>query len=712
MKPAAYEEKSVERTRKVAALRRLLDPEGIAIVGASDTSFYGRMTLANLREHGYTGRIAPINPRATVVQGLPCYPSLESAPPVDLVVSAVGREHLLDLVTSAARVGAAGVVTITTGLAETRDPYWVDVEARAIAIAEAAGMVLIGPNCLGMIGRRQGAMGWGAPLPWRLERGGTALILQSGGMLAGSFAAMSAFGVGVCFGTSIGNGAGVGVSDWLSVCDELPDVTQVGLVLEAVPPWEQLSEAVRPLRERGIALYALKSGRSAAGARAAATHTGALVGSPSVASDLLLQLGIRECASMGGLATALALGDRFGKPKGTNLAVFTASGGAASIVADACADRGIGLEPFTPETQEALVGKVGILDVSNPLDVGGQSLSKPEEFAEAVTRVAADPGVGAVLYVATLGLPDDRLPDHRQLLRHVVSAATSSGTAVVVTQLTYSDAVSGVIDEYRDARSVLLAPSIEHALDGIGPWFREATGGSPVGEREGPTAAAGAGTTEADGRPAGHAVDERAAKEVLARHGVAVPRAIAYRPGETPASMPFGRGVLKGVSPEVMHKSQHGLIALGIEDVEQLRAAERSIVRRADALGASLRTLLLEEMVPAGRDLFLSISDDPIGTLVALGTGGTDVEDRDDVSFLAWPATDDELSAFAARATGLPPGVARERLVALVAALMDVYTGASLTLLECNPVRLNDTTLTVLDALAFTRDPAGLAVPA
>lgn len=697
----------MERSKKVAALRRLLDPEGIAIVGASETSFYGRMTLANLRNHGYTGRIVPVNPRATVVQGLPCYPSLDAAPPVDLVVSAVAREHLLDLVASAGRRGAAGVVAITTGLAETKDPYWVDVEAQAIAAAEAAGMVLVGPNCLGMIGRRQGAMAWGAPLPWPLGQGGTALVLQSGGMLAGSFAAMSAFGVGVCFGTSIGNGAGVGVADWLSVCAELPDVTQVGMVLEAVPPWEQLSEAVRALRERGITLYALKSGRSVAGAKAAATHTGALAGSPTVASDLLLQLGIQECMSMGGLATALALGDRYGKPKGSNVAVFTASGGAASIVADACADRGIDLDPFTRETREALVGKVGILEVSNPLDVGGQSLSKPEEFAEAVTRVAADPTVGAVVYVATLGLPDDRLPDHQRLLRHVVSAATASGTAVVVTQLAYSDAVSAVIDQHRNAQSVLLAPSIEHALDGIGPWLNTLTEEAHAAE---PWEPDGAGTARTQQRPAARALDEKAVKDVLTRQGIAVPRAVAYLPGETPASVPFDRGVLKGVSPEVMHKSQHGLIALGIEEVEQLRAAEESIVHRAQALGASLRVLLLEEMVPAGRDLFLSISDDPIGTLVALGAGGTDVEDRNEVSFLAWPATGDELSTFVGRAAGLPPGPQREQLTTLIAALVDIYVSEHLTLLECNPVRLSDTALTVLDALAFIRDGDDTAV--
>jgi acyl-CoA synthetase (NDP forming) len=690
----------MQQATKIEALQRVLDPEGIAIVGASETSFYGRVTVDNLRASGYAGRIVPINPRASVVQGLPCYASLDEAPDVDLVISAVARDYLLDVVAAAGRNGAAGVVAITAGLAETQDPQWMEVETKAIASADAAGMVLIGPNCLGLIGRREGAMGWAAPLPWKIDRGGTALIMQSGGMLAGSFSSVSAFGIGLAFGASIGNGAGVGVADWLELCAVTPGIEQIGMVLEFLPEWTSLADSARALRRRGTRLYALKSGRSEAGAKAAATHTGALAGSPAVASDLLRQLGIGECSSMGGLMMALALGDRFGPPKGRNLAVFTASGGAAAIVADACADRGVALEPFSEQTRQALVGKVGILDVANPLDVGGQALSKPEEFAEAVARVAADPAVGAVLYVPTLGLPDDRLPDHRRLLRHVVSAATTSGTAVVVTALTYSDSMSGVIAEHRDTRSLLFAPSIESALDGLAPWLDAAAVDSSSGAAE-PAAASPDGHAAA----AGHVVDEKAMKDTLNAHGIAVPEAIAYSPDTSPPLLPYRRGVLKGISPDVMHKSQHGLIALGITNTEELRRAQASITERARAAGVALRTMLLEEMLPPGRDLFLSVSEDPVGTLVALGSGGTDVEDRDDVEFLGWPATADELEAFVARAAGLVGGAIRDRLVDLIGMLVEIYESQDLALLECNPVRIHDGALTVLDALAVDHNP-------
>lgn len=684
----------MEPNDKVTALRRVLEPEAVAVVGASERSFYGRMAVQNLRSHGFTGRIVPVNPRVTEVQGLACFPSLDDAPDVDLVISAVPREHLVEVVEAAGRSGAAGVVVLTSGLAETGDPHWAAVEAKAIAAAQAAGMVLIGPNCLGLVGTRKGVYALGAPMPWSLGAGSTALIMQSGGLLCASLAALAAYGVGISHAASIGNGASVGVADWLRTCLTLAEVTQVGMLLEAVPPWEQLAPAVRALRARGAAVYALKTGRSSAGARAAATHTGALVGSHGVAAGLLRQLGVRECVTMSGLTTALALEDRFGAAKGSNLAVLTASGGAASLIADACADRGIELRAFSPATEDRLRGSVGILEPTNPLDTGGQALSKPEEFAEAVRSVAADPTVGALLYVPTLGLPDERLPEHRQLLESVRAASAGSGKAVIVTQLTYSDPVSAVIDEYRQVRSVLLAPSLDSALDGVGPWLAGAAHDPPAAADEMLAAATARGAALVDST-----VDEVHVKQMLSRRGVAVPRAVTYRPGDTPKAMPFRSAVLKAVSSDVVHKSRHGLVMLGLSTPEQLRTAEAQIMDAAGAAGVSVDTLLLEEMAPSGTDVFASVSAEPVGTIVTLGRGGTDVEERRDVSFLGWPATDAELAAVV-HGLDLPDAGSGNQLCELIKQLVRAYDDEGLALLECNPVRIGGAGPTALDAVA------------
>ncbi|MQA08224.1 MAG: hypothetical protein GEU98_06655 [Pseudonocardiaceae bacterium] len=699
----------MDRHRRADCLRRVLAPASIAVVGASERNFYGRTVLENLARHGYRGAVIPVNPRATTVRDLPCYPSLSEAPPADVVVCAVSRDHFVDVVSEAASTGAAGVVALTSGLAETQEPQWTEVEAKAREIADEAGMALIGPNGLGVIGHAHGAYAFGAPVPWEIGAGRTALIMESGGLVCGSLAALSAYGAGLAHAVSIGNGHAVGVTDWVDALASSAEVGQIGLMLEAMPRWPEFSDAVRAATERGKTLYAVKTGKSEAGARAAATHTGALAGDHATASGLLEQLGIQQAASMGGLLTALALHERFGGPAGTNLAVFAASGGAVGIIADAAADRDIAVRPYAPATREAITGLSGILDPSNPLDLGGQALSKPAEFGTAVERVLADPGVGAAVYVPSLGLPGESLPDHQRLLELVASAAARAGKPVIVTQLNYTATTSEVMAAYRGADNLLICPSLEHCLDGLGPWLRTHPD-EPDAEPD----------PEADAKPdreprpeppgarvpavAVTAPGEDEIKALLAARDIPVPKSVTYPPGDTPTAVPFETAVLKGMSPGVTHKSRAGLVAVGLRGGERLREAEAAMVETAAAGGLPLPALLLEEMAPPGRDVFLSISAQPAGTIVTMGEGGTDVEEQADVGFLGWPATPSEVSRFVGRSVRGATVAQREELARLLGRLVGVYLDAGFTMLECNPVRLYDTGVRVLDAVAM-REP-------
>ncbi|PXY22846.1 CoA-binding protein [Prauserella muralis] len=687
----------MDRHQRAESLRRILAPHSIAVVGASERNFYGRTVLENLARHRYDGVVIPVNPRAATVRGLRCYPSLSEAPPADLVVVAVARDHFVDIVAEAASVGAAGLVALTSGLAETQEPQWMEAEAKARAIADEAGMALIGPNGLGVISRAHGAYAFGAPVPWEIEHGRTSIVMESGGLVCGSLAALSAYGAGLAHAASIGNGHAIGVSEWIEALADSAEVDQIGLMLEATPRWADFSAAVRAARERGKTIYALKTGKSEAGARAAATHTGALAGDYATASGLLAQLGIQQVASMGGLVTALALHERFGSPAGSNLAVFAASGGAVGIIADAAADREIELRPYAPATREAITGLAGILDPANPLDLGGQALSKPDEFATAVEHVLRDPGVGAAVYVPSLGLPSGSLPDHQRLLELVASAATRAGKPVVVTQLTYTAVTSEVVGGYRHTGNVLACPSLEHSLDGLGPWLRTHPGAREPEEHRPSAGAAGRNG------PAASVVapDEHRVKTTLATHGIPVPRAVTYAPGETPPTLPFEAVVLKGMSPGVTHKSQAGLVALGVRSVERLREAEAAMSEAAAGRGIPLPALLLEELAPPGRDVFLSISEQPTGTIVTLGDGGTDVEERGNVGFLGWPATPAEVGRFVGqRVRGVDPA-RRNELIRLLDQLAAAYAAEGYTMLECNPVRIHDRGVCVLDAVAI-----------
>jgi acyl-CoA synthetase (NDP forming) len=692
-------------SHKIAdCLRAGLHPDGIAVVGASERNFYGRNALENIQRGGYGGRLVAINPREESVLGVPAYPSLAEAPDVDLVVVAIGRNHFASVIQDVVSSGAKVVVALTSGLSETGDPVWTKVEEDARRVLENAGAVLVGPNGLGLISFVSGAFAWGAPVPWQIDVGRTALVMQSGGLLCGALAAASAQGLGLAHVASIGNGRSVGVADWVGALADAQEVDHMGLMLEAMPPWPAFSSAVRQARAQGKTVYALKTGKSEKGARAAATHTGALAGSYATSADLLTQLGVLECGSMGGLVTALTLHERFGAPQAGNLAVLTASGGASGIVADACDVRGIGLREFGDDTRAAINGQVGILDPSNPLDLGGQALSMPEEFGAAVRRVLEDEGVGAALYIPTLGLPDDSLPHHQRLLAEVAAAAAAAGKPVVVSQLTQPSCTSLVQAQHRSTPHLLVSPTVEHALDGLGPWLAGAPRGldSPV-DRSAVETAPDADATGHDDLASALGPDEPALKRLLASRGLRVPRSVLLEPGRAPDPMPFERAVLKGVSPGVLHKSRLGLVELALEDAAAVSDAGLRMVERARAAGVTLPQLLLEEMAAPGPDLFVSLSAQPMGMVVTVGEGGTDVEERGVVGFVGWPATREELDAAVRRVLPqLDTGV-RSDLCDVIGVLAEICEEEGWDVLECNPVRAVGDELVLLDAVAHQR---------
>lgn len=681
-------------------LRAGLSPAGIAVVGASERNFYGRNALENIQRGGYDGRLVAINPKAETVLGVPAYPSLAEAPAVDLVVVAIGRNHFASVIEDVARSGAKVVVALTSGLSETGDPEWSQVEDDARQLLEDSGAVLVGPNGLGMISFVSGAFAWGAPVPWQIDVGRTALVMQSGGLLCGALAAASAQGLGLAHVASIGNGHSVGVADWVETLAEAEEIDHVGLMLEAMPPWPAFSSAVRAARAQGKTVYALKTGKSEKGARAAATHTGALAGSYAVSAGLLAQLGVQECDSMSGLVTALTLHERFGAPQAGNLAVITASGGASGIVADACDLRGIELREFSDATRAAVDGKVGVIDPSNPLDLGGQALSMPEEFGAAVRRVLEDEGVGAALYIPTLGLPDDALPHHQRLLDEVAAAAVAAGKPIVVSQLTQPACTSQVQAQHSATPQLLVSPSMEQALDGLGPWLVGAPEPAEAVVSRERTSDGAEG--DAESGSSGHGPDEPTLKRLLAARGLRVPGSLMLEPGDAP-EMPFARGVLKGVSPGVLHKSRLGLVELGLERSSEVAEAGRRMLQRARGAGVELPQLLLEEMVAPGPDLFVSLSVQPMGLVVTVGQGGTEVEERGAVAFVGWPASPDEIDEAVRGPLPQLDAEVRRQLCDLIGQLAEICEEEGWDVLECNPVRALDDGLVLLDAVAHQR---------
>lgn len=677
---------------RAEVLASALRASSIAIVGASERNFFSRNVLDNLRRSGYTGQIIPIHPHAEKVFDLQAYPSLADAPAAEIVVVAISREQYLDTVRQAVVAGARVIVALTSGLSETGEAHWKSVEAEAQSVAEEAGAVIVGPNGLGFISMPTGLFAWSAPVPWELHTGSTALVMQSGGLLSGCLASASAYGIRIAHAASIGNGRMIGISDWVTALGRQSGVQSIGLMLESMPCWDQFSSAVRSARAAGVEIFAVKSGRSEKGAAMAATHTGALAGDYAVASSLLRQIGVHESMSLDGLMVSLALHQKFGDARGSSVALVGASGGAMGIVADAMADRGMTLPPFSSALQGSLSGRLGITTVSNPMDVGGQALARPAEFGSVIEELLDDPSIAVVVYVPSLGLPGPELPDHQQILTLLEAAAERTGKPVIVTQLVQPAATAEVQREYRDNHSVLLVPSMDAALDGLRAWLGTHSGTS---EEEPGEDVIGKASPDADGP------SEARLKELLSLNGFLVPRNLTYAPGSAPTELPFRRCVLKGTSPGVLHKSRVGLVELGIETIAELRSAESRMLAASVEHGFELSSLLLEEMASDGIDLFVSVSDLVGGTLVTVGEGGVDVEEKAAVGFFGWPAAPEEVSEFF---DARIPSANRGEVVEFIGRLVEFREQHSLGTLECNPVRLGPDGLIVLDAVGIPID--------
>lgn len=668
-------------------VRRMLTPRSIALVGASERNFFSRQILENLRRHEYGGRVFPINPRSTEVDGLRTYPSLDDVPEApDLVLVATPRGTVPGIVTAAGSRGAGGVVVISTGFGENNDEAGAAVERQVLT--SVPGMPILGPNTIGLVNMAARFCAMGTPVPWPLEVGSTALIMQSGGLLTGSLAALAHHGVGVGYAISLGNSRGTDAATWIDAIADDDRITTIGLLLESLPQWERLRAAADRAAARGKRLYAVKVGRSATGAAATASHTGALAGDYAVSHDLLAQLGIGQAASLEGLLTAVELSAVAGPPRGTNVAMMGASGGVCGSFADLANDRGVALKPFSSDTRAELAAVADTFTPVNPLDLGGQVMADATMLTRAVDAILSDPDTAIGVYIPSLGLPGPELPDLHEMMKLVADAARSGSTPVIGTQMTFSPSTNAVIEQYRQGGLFRVASSVHALLDGIAAWM----GPVPGDAREAPQR----GTTGAT------ALSESAGKAALRAGGVPVPRGRSFPPGE-PVEVDFFPVVVKGLCTGVLHKSRAGLVELDVAGRESLDRAIERLRRAARDRGLHLEEILVEEMVAPGTDLFVSVSRAAAGTVLAVGLGGTDVEERHAVRFLGVPFTADELERALA---GFPPvgePVPRD-LPGVLARVIAQHAEAGLELLEINPLRVTENGCFALDAVCVPRE--------
>lgn len=372
-----------------------LNPRSIAVIGASEQIHkIGGRPIHYMQRHGYAGRIYPINPSRPDVQGLPAWPSLAALPEVpDLVMVIVGGEAAVAAVEDCAARGVRCAIVIASGFAET-GAAGLAVQQRMAEVARAAGMRLFGPNSQGLANFGHGAIANFSTLFNEVPPmdGPVAIVSQSGGMSQVIYGLLRGRGIGVRHVHATGNEADATVADVAWAVAHDPQVRLLLLYMETLARPELLARAAAVARERGLPIVAVKAGRTAAGQRAALSHTGTPANDDAQADAFLREHGIwrvRDAHAMAACAEGYLKG---WKPTGRRLVVISNSGASCVMAADAAEAFGLPLARLADATIAGVAARLpGYATSTNPIDVTASLLSNSHLFGDVLPVVAADP---------------------------------------------------------------------------------------------------------------------------------------------------------------------------------------------------------------------------------------------------------------------------------------------------------------------------------
>ena len=623
------EDPTAAKKMAVRGLDALFQPRSIAFIGASERSTApASRGLRNCVRLGFKGGLYPINPKHKTLFGVACHASLTEIPePVDLAMIALSAEATLDAVAACKAAGVRAVIACSSGWEETGTAEGEARAARLRLLMHGSRMRLLGPNCLG-----SGNPAIGMSLAYNSSfesisfprRGRIGLVTQSGAMLGGIILNGEDMGADLALFAHVGNAMDVGLEEIMEHMVHDPDVSVLALMIEGVREPGRFVAAARLAREQGKPVVAFKAGASELGRIAVKSHTGALAGSDEVFSAVCREHGIvrvDEPEDLMPTASLLASWAKKSPVREGKLLVFTLSGGAASIIADECSTAGLTLPPLTEATLTSLKPILpGYTTASNPFDVGGGVFSDPDLPRKALAIAALDDNVEAVLWVG-VGAPRDERS--KMMLDQALDIFQECGKPAAIIPL------SGYPEEAGFGRARTLGIPVLRSLRAAVRTISAARTAYKT------VVAPGRHGRDLPDLPDGEVIDELRSKEVLSRLGIPVPPFGMAVCENDVAAIASGLGfpvVVKGLADGVMHKSELGLVALGLGSAEGARSAAKRMAQCPG--GPPLRGFLVEKMAGKGVEVVLGIKRDPqFGPMLMFGLGGVAVELFSDVAF-------------------------------------------------------------------------------
>ncbi len=609
---------------------RLLEPRSIALVGATEASLWSQNLVANLGSLGYPGQLHLVNPRRTEMFGRRSHPSLLEVPgDVDCAYVMVGTALAEEVVEQCAAKGVRSAVLLTAGFREVGDEG-AELEQRLIARCQAAGIGVLGPNCLGFVNYQLRCAAYGLLVVPPLIEGGVALISQSGAMLLHFHRMAQARAIGLARMVSIGNEAMLTSSDFIEALVRDPDVAVVGALLEGIRDPAGFRRAAAAAMSAGKPLVVCKVGRTETAQRTVSAHTGSLAGEDEVIDAVFRQDGVVRVRGLEELVETCAMLATSGWPRGGRTAVLTTSGGACGLIADLAEATAIELPDFAPETKERLASVLPVFGTAqNPLDTTGVIVDQPELLGACLEAVAAEGSFDA--YLVNSDPAREPGPTPERIERRLASLAEALGRvpfgAVVATasiDLTpYSRDLLLRHDLHFANGMTLGVRALAHAIEygrARARWERSVAGEAVAGV---PPAIVG---------PLRGTLTEAETKRLLETYGIGTPEewlaADAAEAAAAAASIGFPV-VLKIQSRDIPHKTEAGGVRVGLGSAGEVERAFAEIVEAARAFAPRARidgVLVARQVVPVA-ELIVGVKRDPLfGPVIAVGWGGIMVE--------------------------------------------------------------------------------------
>lgn len=633
------------------SLDAVFAPNAIAVIGASTTpGKVGYDIFANILTGGYKGTLYPVNPAAKSILSMRAYPTIGEIPDaVDLSIIVLPTGATLRAVEESVQKGVKAIVIVSAGFREV-GKKGLEVENEIVAICREAGVRVVGPNCLGVINPLPGVSmnaSFSARMP---SPGNISFISQSGALCSAvlDFAADRGFGFSKFI--SIGNKADVDEIDLLQYLHEDADTAVIMIYLEELRKGEAFVSMARQVTSgnRPTPVLVVKSGRTSAGAAAAASHTGALAGTEAIYDAIFKQSGIIRAESVNELfdfadAFAYKQESPLGKirrklPTGKRVAIVTNAGGPGILATDMTVSADLELARFSEETIEILARHLpSAANIRNPVDIIGDA--SQDRYENALWTVIKDEGVDGALVILTPQSMTNALGTAEAIVR----VARGTHKPIICCFMGVIDVSPGVKYLQKHGYPVYQFP--ENAAKAMGALYRYTGWLNRIELPESPVAHDRARAASiiseclAEGKT--H-LGEIEGNEILKCYGFNVLSVRLAVSEDEAASIAEQMGypvVMKIVSAQILHKTDAGGVVLGLKSGQEVRKAFRKIVEGAKSYNpdAVIDGVLVEKMAPPGEEVILGLNRYDIGPLLMFGLGGIFVEVFKDVAFRLAP---------------------------------------------------------------------------